>query len=57
MVIPLLVIVAVIAHFLFTQTWLTLGVLTAIYTLSIPYSVIRFLHDKKLYEQGKTTKA
>lgn len=57
MVVPLLVIVAVIAHFLFTQTWLTLGLLTALYTLSIPFSVIRFLHDKKLYEKGKLKSA
>lgn len=53
MVVPLLVIVAIIAHFLFTQTWLTLGILTALYALSIPFSCIRFLHDKKVYEKGK----
>jgi len=51
MMVPLLFIVAALAHFLFTQTWLTLGIMTALYTLSIPYSCIRFLHDKKLYEQ------
>lgn len=51
MVIPLLVFVAIIAHFLFTQTWLTLGILTALYTLSIPYSILRFLRDKRLYRE------
>jgi len=51
MVIPLLVIVAIIAHFLFTQVWLTLGVLTALYTLSIPFSCLRFLKDKQAYEK------
>ncbi len=49
MVIPLLLIVALLANFLFTQTWLTLGVLTAIYTLMIPYGIYRFLKDKKEY--------
>lgn len=51
MVIPLLIIVALTANFLFTQTWLALGVLTAIYTLLIPYGIIRFLRDKRLYQQ------
>ncbi len=49
MIIPLLVVVAIIAHFLFTQTWLTFGVLTVLYTLSIPLGVMRFLRDKRLY--------
>ena len=52
MVIPLLVVVAITAHFLFTQAWLTLGVLTALYTLSIPYACLRFLRDKEQYEQA-----
>ena len=51
MVVPLLVIVAIIAHFLFTQTWLTLGILTALYTLSIPYGVLRFMRDRRLYRE------
>lgn len=49
MMIPLLFVVAVLANFLFTQTWVTLGVLTALYTLSIPFGVLRFLRDKKHY--------
>jgi CDP-diacylglycerol--serine O-phosphatidyltransferase len=57
MVIPLLVFVAIIAHFLFTQTSLTLGILTALYALSIPFSCIRFLHDKKQYEQSLLKKS
>jgi len=51
MVIPLLVFVAIVAHFLFTQTSLTLGILTALYALSIPFSCLSFLRDKKAYEQ------
>jgi len=56
MIIPLLVFVAIIAHFLFTQTWLTLGILTALYTLSIPFSIIRFLRDKQIYESTQQKK-
>ena len=58
MVIPLLAVVAVIGHFLLTQPWLTLGVLTVLYTLSIPVGIIRFLHDKKVYleQEGKSAK-
>lgn len=49
MTIPLLIIVALMANFLFTQTWLTLGILTAFYTLSIPVGIVMFLKDKKNY--------
>ena len=49
MIIPLLIIVALTANFLFTQTWLALGALTIIYALSIPYSVMCFIKDKKAY--------
>mgnify|MGYP003301562001 CR=1 FL=1 len=49
MMIPLLIIVALTANFLFTQTWLALGTLTIIYALSIPYSVMCFTKDKKAY--------
>lgn len=51
MIVPLLIIVALIANFLFTKTWLTLGVLTGIYTLSIPYGIARFLRDRRLYNE------
>ncbi len=48
--IPLTFVVALIATFLFTQTWLTLGIMIVIYAISIPYSVYRFKQDKKAYE-------
>lgn len=50
MIVPLLLVVALFINFLFSQTWLTLGVLTGFYTLSIPYGIIRFLKDKRIYE-------
>ncbi|MBQ2886630.1 MAG: CDP-diacylglycerol--serine O-phosphatidyltransferase [Alphaproteobacteria bacterium] len=57
MVIPLLIVVALTANFLFTQTWLALGVLTAIYALFIPYGVISFMKEKRAYlEQIETAK-
>ena len=49
--IPLAFVVALLATFLFTQTWLTFGVLTIIYALTIPFSVCRFLKEKKAFEQ------
>lgn len=49
--IPLAFAVALLATFLFTQTWLTFGVLTIIYALTIPFSVCRFLKEKKAFEQ------
>ena len=57
MMIPLLIIVALTANFLFTQTWLALGVLTAIYAIFIPYGIVKFNKDKKAYlEQLKNIK-
>ena len=49
MIIPLLI----MANFLFTQTWLTLGVLTALYTLSIPLGVLKFLKDKRDFQKAQ----
>jgi len=49
--IPLAFCVALLATFLFTQTWLTFGVLIILYALSIPFSVYRFNKEKKAYEQ------
>ena len=48
---PLAFCVALLATFLFTQTWLTFGVLIILYALSIPFSVYRFNKEKKAYEQ------
>ena len=51
MFVPLIFVVAVFANFLFTQPLLTFGVLTALYTLSIPFGIWRFLRDKRLYRE------
>ena len=34
-----------------TQPWLTLGLMTVIYALSIPVSVLVFLHEKRTCEK------
>jgi len=57
MLLPLLLIVALMANFLFTQTWLTLGVLTALYALSIPFGIIKFLREKQKFLKEKTETA
>lgn len=48
---PLTFSVALLATFLFTQTWLTLGVLIILYALSIPYTIYRFTKEKANYEK------
>ncbi len=44
---PLMLIVALFASFIITQPWLTLGIMTVLYAISIPVGVIVFLHEKK----------
>lgn len=51
MFIPLMLIVALFANFVITQPWLTLGLMTVIYALSIPVSVLVFLHEKRTCEK------
>lgn len=50
MLMPLMLIVALFASFIITQPWLTLGLMTLCYALSIPVGVIFFLREKKKYE-------
>ncbi len=50
MFIPLMLFVALFASFIISQPWLTLGILTILYALSIPLGVLKFLQDKKEYE-------
>ena len=51
MFIPMMLIVAFFANFVITQPWLTLGLMTVIYALSIPVSVLVFLHEKRTCEK------
>ncbi len=44
---PLMLVVALFASFMITQPWMTLGIMTLLYALSIPLGVWVFLREKK----------
>lgn len=50
MFMPMMLLVALFASFIITQPWLTLGILTVLYALSIPVGVVVFLKEKKAFE-------
>ena len=50
MFIPMMLVVALFASFIISQPWMTLGVMTALYALSIPVGIFVFLHEKREYE-------
>lgn len=50
MFMPMMLFVALFASFIITQPWLTLGLMTACYALSIPIGIIFFLREKKAFE-------
>ncbi|MCQ2734397.1 MAG: CDP-diacylglycerol--serine O-phosphatidyltransferase [Alphaproteobacteria bacterium] len=49
-VLPLMVLFVVFISCLLTKPWLTLGLFTLCYVLTIPVTIIRFMKDKKAYE-------
>ncbi len=51
MMIPMLLLVAIIAHFLMTQPWITLGIMIILYIITIPVGVIIFLKQKHQYSK------
>ncbi len=51
MFLPLMLVVVVFINFMITQPWLTLGLLTCLYALSIPVGVVKFLADKRSYNK------
>ena len=53
MFVPLMLIVVLFVNFMLTQPWMTLGVIGCLYLISIPLSCLKFLKDKKKYEQKK----
>lgn len=48
---PMMLIVALFASFIISQPWLTLGIMTALYAVSIPFGVIVFLNEKREFEK------
>lgn len=49
MFLPLMLFVVLFINFMLSQPWLTLGIMTCLYALSIPLGVIKFLHEKRKY--------
>ena len=47
MVVPLIIGVVLFATMIFSQPWLVLSIMTAMYALSIPLGVLAFLRAKK----------
>lgn len=50
LLVPMMLIVALFASFIITMPWVTLGVMTLIYAVSIPVGVWVFLKEKKKYK-------
>lgn len=49
---PLMIVFALLVSCLLTQPWLTLGLFTLGYVLTIPFTIVKFLHDKKVYNSN-----
>ncbi|MBO5442199.1 MAG: CDP-diacylglycerol--serine O-phosphatidyltransferase [Alphaproteobacteria bacterium] len=50
MFLPMMLFVALFASFIISQPWLTLGIMTAMYAVSIPVGVVIFLKEKHDFE-------
>lgn len=50
MLMPLMLVVALFASFIISQPWLTLGLATICYMLSIPVGIVVFLQEKNKYK-------
>ena len=49
-VLPLMILFVLFISCLLTKPWLTLGLFTLCYVLTIPFTVLRFLREKKAFE-------
>ena len=49
---PLMIVFALLVSCLLTQPWLTLGLFTLGYVLTIPFTIVKFLYDKKVYNSN-----
>ncbi len=47
MFMPMMLIVALFGSFIISQPWLTLGIITALYAISIPFGAMVFLKEKR----------
>ncbi|MBR1398995.1 MAG: CDP-diacylglycerol--serine O-phosphatidyltransferase [Alphaproteobacteria bacterium] len=48
---PLMVLLALFVSCLLTQPWLTLGLFTVTYICTIPYTIIKFIREKRAFEK------
>ena len=53
LVLPLMILFALFISCLLTKPWLTLGLFTLCYIVSVPITVARFIKDKREYEKNK----
>ena len=51
MMIPLMLLVVIFAHFMMTQPWMTLGLMTFCYVVTIPVGILLFLKQKREYNR------
>ena len=49
MMIPLMIMVVVFAHFMLIQPWMTLGSLVLLYVVTIPVGIVVFIRQKRAY--------
>lgn len=50
-VLPLMILFALFISCLLTKPWMTLGLFTLCYILSVPFTVLRFIKDKREFEK------
>ena len=50
--VPIMILFVLFVSCLFTQPWLTLGVVTVLYILTIPLTIIRFMHERHKFNQN-----
>lgn len=50
-VLPLMILFAMLVSCLLTKPWLTLGLFTLCYIITIPLTILKFMHDKRKYEK------
>lgn len=53
-VLPLMILFALFISCLLTKPWLTLGLFTLCYILSVPFTILGFIRDKRKYEKENT---
>jgi len=53
LLVPMMLVVVLFASFIISQPWLTLGILTLLYAVSIPIGIIVFFKEKTAYNKNK----